>query len=87
MTPNLPDLRRPWDRMDERLGSSTNPSHFVILHDAVNVTKGNLKAFQSPQSLSDSRSYVRKALNGDETAAEAFMTPLRKVSRLFLCLN
>jgi hypothetical protein len=87
VTPNSPDLRQPWDRIYESFGSSTNPSHFVILRDAVNAVKGNLEAFQRPQGLKESRSYVQRALNGDETAVEAFMAPLREVSRLLLRLN
>jgi hypothetical protein len=81
VTPNSPDLRQPWDRLYERFGSLTNPSHFVILRDAVNAVKGQLECFVRPMSPTRMQGYVRRALNGDETSIEAFMSPLREVSR------
>jgi chitinase len=70
--------------MYERIGSTTNPSHFVILRDAVNAVKGQLEAFLRPMDPDRTEMYVQRALNGDETSIEAFMAPLREVSRSLL---
>lgn len=84
VTLNGPDLRRPWDRIYERFGSDNNPSHFVILRDAVNAAKGRIENFVRPMSEANMRMHVRVALaggEGDEQAIEAFMSPLREVRR------
>jgi len=90
VTPNSPDLRRPWDRTYERLGSDTNPSHFVMLRDAVNAAKGRIENFVRPMSEENIQRHVRTALaggEGDEKAVEAFMSPLREVRRCPLRVN
>lgn len=79
-----PDLRRPWDRLMERMGSDTNPSHFVFLRDSVNAIKGQIECFRRPMEQGRLRSFVRTALAGDETAIHSFITPLREVSRDYL---
>lgn len=84
VTPNSPDLRRPWDRLYERFGSLTNPSHFVMLRDAVNAVKGQLEAFKRPMDPTRVQTYVQEALAGSETSIESFMSPLREVSRPLL---
>jgi chitinase len=78
MTPNSPDLRRPWDRIYERFGSDTNPSHFVLLRDAVNAIKGRLENFVRPMSETNMRSNVRRALTGDVPAVEALLSPFAR---------
>jgi chitinase len=79
VTPNSPDLRRPWDRLYERFGSDTNPSHFVLLRDVDNAVKRRIETFVRPMSEVNLRGHVRRALTGDEEAVEAFMSPLREV--------
>ncbi|KAL5330730.1 hypothetical protein ACEPPN_000250 [Leptodophora sp. 'Broadleaf-Isolate-01'] len=78
-----PDLRRPWERLYERFGSLTNPSHFVILRDAVNAIKGQLECFIRPMSPTRMQGYVQDAVNGDESAIESFMAPLRETVAMF----
>jgi chitinase len=80
VTPNSPDLRTQWDRLYERFGSLTNPSHFVMLRDTVNAVKGRVEGFYSPMRTSRVRTFVREALGGNETSVESFMSPLREVS-------
>jgi chitinase len=84
VTSNSPDLRRPWDRLYERFGSSTNPSHFIILRDAVNAAKGRIENFVRPMDPDVLLRHVRRALTGNEPSIEDFMSPLREVSPLLL---
>jgi hypothetical protein len=81
VTANSPDLCRPWDRFYKRFGSDTNPSHFVLLRDAVNAVKGRIENFVRPMSEANMRGHIRRALTADEAAVEAFMSPLREVRR------
>lgn len=81
VSPTSPDLRKPWDRVFECFGSTTNPSHFVLLRDAVNTMKGSIELFKSPMEERKFRSKVRRAVAGDEEAIQEFMAPLREVRK------
>jgi hypothetical protein len=76
-----PNLRLLWDRIYERMGSTTNPSHFLLLCDCVNAAKGHIENFVSPVAPLRVRNYVRDAIASDDTAIDAFMSPLPEVSR------
>ncbi|KAH8799323.1 hypothetical protein F5884DRAFT_118714 [Xylogone sp. PMI_703] len=80
---NSPNLRRPWDRLYERLGSVTNPGNFLILRDSVNAGKVALEPFQCPTSPNRIKRFVSNAINGDEESIEQFMSPLRRTVSVF----
>ena len=84
VTPASGDLRRPYDRIYEALGSTTNPSHFTMLQDAVNAAKGRIENFVSPVDPRRVRNYAAAGAAGDEPSIEAFMAPLREVSTPFI---
>ncbi len=86
VTPASGDLRTPYDRVYEALGSTTNPSHFTMLQDAVNAAKGRIENFVSPMDPRRVRSYARAGAAGDEPSIEAFMAPLREVDTLSAAL-
>jgi len=50
VNPGSPDICEPSQRIYEKLGSDTNPSHFTLLQDAVNREKDILENFKRPQS-------------------------------------
>ncbi|KAH8798370.1 hypothetical protein F5884DRAFT_758822 [Xylogone sp. PMI_703] len=81
---NSPNLRRPWDRLYERLGSVTNPGNFLILRDSVNAGRGALEPFRCPTSPNRIKRFVSNAINGDEKSIEQFMSPLRRNSAMYL---
>ncbi|KAI0157094.1 hypothetical protein GGR52DRAFT_586914 [Hypoxylon sp. FL1284] len=88
-----PGIQSPVQRLYERLGSTTNQAHFVLLRDAVNAVKGRVEIFNRPMSQSNFNRWVRFALNGggsvdghaysDEESVEAFMAPLRETVGMF----
>ncbi len=79
LTPASGDLRRPYDRIYEALGSTTNPSHFTMLQDAVNAAKGRIENFVSPIDPRRVRRYAAAGAAGDEPSIEAVITLLREV--------
>ncbi|RYP81113.1 hypothetical protein DL770_005976 [Monosporascus sp. CRB-9-2] len=91
VTPNSPDIRRPVGRLYEAIGSNSNPSHFTLLQDVINLMKGRLETFNSPMAPRTLRRHVQDAL--DPTEAEptisimSFMAPLREVRGVFEYLN
>ncbi|KAK6950778.1 hypothetical protein Daesc_007303 [Daldinia eschscholtzii] len=87
VTPNSPELRRPVDRIYERMGSSTNPSHLTILRNSVNAAKGLLEIFRRPMSPDNLRTHVTAALAGSERDIQAFMAPLRDTVAMFQYLR
>ncbi|BCR84335.1 uncharacterized protein ACHE_11737S [Aspergillus chevalieri] len=86
---NSPDLRQPGQRIFERIGSNTNPSHFVLLRDSVNAIKGRLEGFASPIDVSVWERYVRQAAgrHGSELDVMTFMAPLRDTVAVFQYLR
>lgn len=88
VTPRSNDFRQPAQRLFERLGSTTNPSHFILLQNSVNAVKGKLEIFYSPMEVRIFNRHVRLAAGseGTETDIMTFMAPLRDV-RLFLFLK
>lgn len=84
VAPRSPDLRQPGQRIFERIGSNTNPSHFVLLRDSVNAIKGRLEGFTSPINVDTWERYVDDAAgqHGSELDVMIFMAPLRDVRPL-----
>lgn len=80
-SPRSRDFRQPSERVFERFGSNTNPSHFVLLRDSVNAVKGRIEDFKSPIDQTEFEGYVSDAVGGSELAIMEFMAPLRDVSR------
>ncbi|KAL4945990.1 hypothetical protein BDV06DRAFT_218699 [Aspergillus oleicola] len=90
VSPGSPDIRSPVQRMYEALGSTTNPTEFTLLEDAVNVFKGRLEVFNNPMALRDFRERVSNAATGHpdaELLIEEFMSPLRETVAMFQYLN
>lgn len=63
-TPGSENIRRPIDRLMERLGSTNNPSHFILVEDAVNAAKGLIEDFRSPMAKDKFERHVKNAMNG-----------------------
>lgn len=79
VAPDSPERQSPSDRLLERLGSNSNPSHFILLEKAVNAAKGQLEIFKRPMSEDKMEENVEKALAGDDEALQRYMAPLREV--------
>lgn len=79
------NYRQPDQYVNEQIGSTTSPTAFVLLRDAVNGVKGRLEVFNSPMEKGKFNKHVRNALDKkvmNDTAVAAFLAPLREV-RLF----
>jgi len=74
------ELRRPVDRVYERLGSNTNPRHFVLLQGDINGVKGRLEIFANPFSHPKFTKALNSAANGNETAVQEMLSGMRDVS-------
>ncbi|KAI0411936.1 hypothetical protein F5X98DRAFT_356233 [Xylaria grammica] len=83
VTPGSTDLRRPVDRVFEALGSNTNPSHLVLLQGAIDRVKGRYEGFRPPIENVDFERYVRQGANGNDTAIQSFLAPLRETIAMF----
>lgn len=82
-----PDLRNPAQRLYERMGSNTNPTHFVFLRDSVNAVKGQLETFKRPMAEAKIAVHTMNALDATNENQwldiQAVFSSLREVSPLF----
>jgi hypothetical protein len=73
--------RQPSEAMAEALGSTTNPSNFMLLVDAVNGAKGQTEAFRRHMSDSRLRRLINRSIGGDAGATAEMLESLQEVCR------
>jgi chitinase len=79
--------RQPSQAMAEALGSSTNPSNFLLLEDAVNGAKGQTEAFRRHMSDSRLRRLINRSIGGDAAATSEMLESLQEVSCILSLLK
>lgn len=67
--------------MAEALGSSTNPSRFMLLNNATNGAKGRAEAFLRNMSDARLRRLINRSIAGDAAATSEMLESLQEVSR------
>lgn len=72
--------RQPSQAMAEALGSTTNPSRFMLLNDAINEAKGKAEAFKRDMSDSRLRRLIERSIAGDAEATSEMLESLQEVS-------
>jgi hypothetical protein len=65
------------------MGSNSNIESFTFLEAAVNRAKGAIEIYKCPMSAKVLSVTLNNAVNGNETAAETLLAPLRETRGVF----